>query len=52
MNDVDTIGQTLNQSLCTLVSSVASFLGARIMMFYTNWIMAISTVYCLFEDIS
>lgn len=43
-NDVDTIGQTLNQSLGTLVSSVAMFLGALIMMFYTNWIMALSGV--------
>lgn len=43
-NDVDMIGQTLNQSLCTLVTSSASFLGALIMMFYTNWIMALSAV--------
>lgn len=43
-NDVDTIGQTLNQSLGTLVTSAASFLGALIMMVYTNWIMALSAV--------
>lgn len=43
-NDVDTIGQTLNQSLGTLVSSLASFLGALVMMLYTNWIMAASAV--------
>lgn len=43
-NDVDTIGQTLNQSLGTLVSSLASFLGALVMMVYTNWIMAFSAV--------
>lgn len=43
-NDVDTIGQTLNQSLGTLVTSLASFLGALVMMVYTNWIMAISAV--------
>lgn len=43
-NDVDTIGQTLNQSLGTLVSSLASFLGALVMMFYTNWLMAVSAV--------
>lgn len=43
-NDIDTIGQTLNQSLGTLVTSLASFLGALVMMVYTNWIMAISAV--------
>lgn len=43
-NDVDTIGQTLNQSLGTLVSSGASFLGALVMMLYTNWIMALSAI--------
>ncbi|WP_122643028.1 ABC transporter ATP-binding protein [Luxibacter massiliensis] len=43
-NDVDTIGQTLNQSLGTLVTSLATFIGALVMMFYTNWIMALSGV--------
>lgn len=43
-NDVDTIGQTLNQSLGTLVTSLASFLGALVMMVYTNWVMALSAV--------
>jgi len=43
-NDVDTIGQTLNNSLGMLVSSVATFIGAIIMMFYTNWIMAITGI--------
>ena len=43
-NDVDTIGQTLNQSLGTLVTAVTSFLGSVFMMFYTNWIMAASGI--------
>ena len=43
-NDVDTVAQTLNQSLATLVSAVVLFLGTLIMMFYTNWIMAITAV--------
>lgn len=43
-NDIDTIGQTLNNSLGQLVSSVATFVGALIMMFYTNWIMALTGV--------
>ncbi len=43
-NDVDTIAQSLNQSLANLVSSVTLFLGSIIMMFYTNWIMAITAI--------
>ena len=43
-NDVDTIAQTMNQSLATLVSSVTLFLGTIIMMFVTNWIMAITAI--------
>ena len=43
-NDVDTIAQSMNQSLATLVSSVTLFLGTVIMMFYTNWIMAITAI--------
>lgn len=43
-NDVDTIGQTLNQSLGMLVSSITMFFGAAIMMFHTNWIMALSGI--------
>jgi ATP-binding cassette subfamily B protein len=43
-NDVDMIGQTMNQSLSTLVSAITMFLGTLIMMFYTNWIMAIAAI--------
>ncbi len=43
-NDVDTISQTMNQSLGSLVSSVTLFLGTIIMMFYTNWILAITAI--------
>jgi len=43
-NDVDTIAQSMNQSLASLVSSVALFLGTIIMMFYTNWIMAFTAI--------
>lgn len=39
-NDVDTVGQTMNQSFSTLVSSVAMLLGSAIMMFLTNGVMA------------
>lgn len=47
-NDVDMVGQTLNQSLSGLTSAVTMFLGSLIMMFYTNWIMAISAVLSTF----
>ena len=44
-NDVDTIAQTMNQSLATLVTSVTLFLGTIVMMFYTNWIMALTAIF-------
>ena len=43
-NDVDTISQSLNQSLATLFSNVVLFVGSIFMMFYTNWIMAITAI--------
>ena len=43
-NDVDTIGQTLNNSISTLIGAGALFIGSLIMMFVTNWIMALSGI--------
>lgn len=43
-NDVDTIAQSLNNSLSTLVASLTLFIGSIIMMFVTNWIMAITAI--------
>jgi len=43
-NDVDTIGQTLSQSLDNLVRSITMFTGSAIMMFYTNGIMALTAL--------
>lgn len=43
-NDVDTIAQSMNQSLSTLVSAITLFVGTVIMMFVTNWIMAITAI--------
>ena len=43
-NDVDTIAQSLNQSLATLVSSLTLFIGSIIMMFVTNWILALTAI--------
>ena len=43
-NDVDTIAQSMNQSLATLVSATTLFLGSILMMFITNWIMALTAI--------
>lgn len=43
-NDVDTIGQSLNQSVGNLVSAVVLFVGSLIMMLKTNGIMTLAGV--------
>ena len=43
-NDIDTIAQSMNESLSTLVSATALLLGTIIMMFVTNWILAITAI--------
>ena len=43
-NDVDTIAQTMNNSLSTFVSAITLFLGTTIMMFVTNSVMAITAI--------
>ena len=43
-NDIDTIAQSMNQSLASLFSSIVQFLGTIIMMFYTNWQMAVTAI--------
>lgn len=43
-NDVDTIGQALNQSVGTLVSAITLFSGSLFMMIKTNLIMTIAGV--------
>lgn len=43
-NDVDAIGQTLGQSLGSLITSVTLFFGALIMMFYNNVIMTLCAI--------
>jgi ATP-binding cassette subfamily B protein len=40
INDVDTIGQSLNQSLSQIIRSVTLIIGITIMMFSINWMMA------------
>lgn len=43
-NDVDAIGQTLGQSFGSLITSATLFVGALVMMFYNNWIMALCAI--------
>ena len=43
-NDVDSIGQMMNQSISTLVTGVTLVIGSVVMMFYTNWILAVVAV--------
>lgn len=43
-NDVDTIGQSLNMSIGTLVSAVVLFVGSLVMMLKTNGIMTLTAV--------
>ncbi|WP_200905988.1 ABC transporter ATP-binding protein [Paenibacillus sp. IHB B 3415] len=43
-NDVDTIGQAMNQSIGTVVTAVAMFIGSIIMMLRTNVIMTLTAI--------
>lgn len=40
-NDVDTISQTLNQSMTQIITSVTSIIGALVMMFSISWLMTL-----------
>ena len=44
-NDVDTMSMNMNESLAALVSSITLFIGSVIMMFVTNYIMAITGIF-------
>lgn len=43
-NDVDTIGQSLNESVNNLISNVILFVGVLIMMFVTEPLMALTVI--------
>lgn len=43
-NDVDVISQTLGSSLANLISSLVLFVGVTIMMFISNWVLALVTI--------
>lgn len=40
-NDVDTVGQTMNQCFSTMIFYIALLIGATLLMLRTNWIMAL-----------
>ena len=44
-NDVDMIAHNLNNSLSSLVTGITFLLGSMLMMFITNWIMAITAIF-------
>ena len=41
-NDVDTVGQSLNQSLGSSITAIITLLGTAVMMLWTNWILALA----------
>lgn len=43
-NDVDSISQSLNMSVGTLVSALATLIGCIVMMFVTEWRMALTAI--------
>jgi len=43
-NDVDTLGQTINNSISTIVSSATLLIGSLLMMLVTNYVMTISAL--------
>ncbi|MCD8209279.1 MAG: ABC transporter ATP-binding protein/permease [Coprobacillus sp.] len=43
-NDVDMVAQSLNSVVSTLFTAVTNFIGALIMMFVTNWILAFTGI--------
>ena len=43
-NDVDAIGQSLNQNLDNLVRAITMFIGSLVMMFYNSWILALVAI--------
>ena len=44
-NDVDTMSMNMNESLAALVTSITLFIGSVIMMFITNYIMALTGIF-------
>jgi ATP-binding cassette subfamily B multidrug efflux pump len=43
-NDVDTVSQTMNQSLSQIITSVVAVIGTLVMMFSINWLMTLAAL--------
>ena len=43
-NDVDTIGINMSNTITSFVANITLFLGSIVMMFVTNWIMALTAI--------
>ena len=43
-NDVDAVGEMLNNTIVQLISGIIQFVGTLALMFYTNWILTIITL--------
>ena len=43
-NDVDTIGINMSNSITSFITNLTLFLGSIIMMFVTNWVMALTAI--------
>lgn len=43
-NDVDAIGESMNQSIGGLISAVTMLAGSMILMFYSSWILALTAI--------
>ncbi len=44
-NDVDAIGINMSNNITSLVTNLTLFLGSIVMMFVTNWIMALTAIF-------
>ena len=44
-NDIDTIAQSMNQAFESLFTSIILVIGTIVMMFVTNWIMALTAIF-------
>ena len=44
-NDVDTIGINMSDTITSLITNVTLFLGSIVMMFVTNWVMALTAIF-------
>jgi len=44
-NDVDTVGNMLNNTVVSIISGIISLIGTTFLMFYTNWVLALVTIF-------